>query len=165
MSFSSSPDEDTLRFTMHVGSSTPFKQAIENLQTGDSVSLFKIKGAFVLPQIYDKPLVFIAGGVGMTPFRSLILESKGRYNIDLFQVQRGDNFLFREELEPLVSTYYPIQPEDLVPSLEKLINAKTDALFYVCGSQRFLDGVLSQLHQSNIPESQILVEKFFKQRK
>lgn len=164
MSFSSTPEEDTLRFTMHIDSNTNFKRAINSLQPGDSVTLFKIKGSFLLPPNNDRPLVFIGGGVGMTPFRSLILQSKGTHEINLFQVQRGDNFLFRQELEPLVASYYPTQPEDLANSLEQLIKAKSNGLFYVCGSQRFLDGVLSLLHESKIPESQILVEKFFKQR-
>lgn len=165
MSFSSSPNEDIIKFTMHINSETIFKNTINNLQNGDYVSLFKIKGSFLLPTRTDTPLIFIAGGVGMTPFRSLILDSKGKYDISLFQVQRGDNFLFRNELETLVNAYYPTQPEDFEISLDNLIQNKSNGLFYVCGSQRFLDGVLNKLNQSNIPETQILVEKFYKQRK
>ena len=164
MSFSSAPEEDTLRFTMHVGSDTTFKHTIHSLQPNDSITLFKIKGSFLLPSTTEKSLVFIAGGVGMTPFRSLILQSKGRYEINLLQVQRGENFLFRNELESLVNSYYPTQPEDLSSTLQNLIATKSNSLFYVCGSKRFIDGVLEQLSQANIPESQILVEKFFKQK-
>jgi ferredoxin-NADP reductase len=169
MSFSSSLEEETLRFTMHIDSRTSFKQAIDSLQPGDTISLFKIKGSFLLPPSTSTPIVFIAGGVGMTPFRSLILEANKKYNITLIQVQRGNDFLFQSELQSYLSpgSYYPTQPEDYLSMLDQIIaeKEKTNTLFYLCGSQRFLESALGRFQDLQVDQSKILIEKFYKQRR
>lgn len=48
-----------------------FKRALMNLKKGDIVYATRVGGDFVLPQ--DKaPIVFIAGGIGVTPFISFV---------------------------------------------------------------------------------------------
>lgn len=49
-----------------------FKRALENMQLHDTVSVSSLAGDFVLPTDRKKKLVFVAGGIGITPFRSMV---------------------------------------------------------------------------------------------
>jgi ferredoxin-NADP reductase len=71
---SSSPTEPLLGVTTSFSEalSSSFKQALQRLQPGDNVQLAEPMGDFVLPKDEDIPLVFIAGGLGITPVRSII---------------------------------------------------------------------------------------------
>jgi ferredoxin-NADP reductase len=59
--------------------SSSFKKNLMNLPRGGHIVASQLAGDFVLPRDKKKKLVFIAGGIGITPFRSMIehlLESK-----------------------------------------------------------------------------------------
>lgn len=49
-----------------------FKKKLLALKEGDSIIASQLSGEFVLPKDKTKKLVFIAGGIGVTPFRSMI---------------------------------------------------------------------------------------------
>jgi ferredoxin-NADP reductase len=50
-----------------------FKRSLAELPVGSEVEVEAPKGQFVLPPETDPPLVFIAGGIGITVFRSMLL--------------------------------------------------------------------------------------------
>jgi ferredoxin-NADP reductase len=50
-----------------------FKRSLVELPVGTEVEVEEPKGQFVLPDETDPPLVFIAGGIGITVFRSMLL--------------------------------------------------------------------------------------------
>ena len=52
---------------------SPFKRSLAEAPLGAAVSIFGPAGDFTLPAVAATPLVFIAGGIGITPFRSMIL--------------------------------------------------------------------------------------------
>lgn len=167
MSFSSHPNDTNLQITMHHDPLSPFKNEMWALAVGDSISVFKIKGKFILPNEPQSPMVFCAGGVGMTPFRPMALEAhrKGGYNITLFQVQRNGKFLFSDDLQNIVSTYVQSHPDDLESKLGALATEMKNAIFFVCGSQRFVNGALNVLKARGIPNNQIRLESFNKVKK
>jgi ferredoxin-NADP reductase len=70
---SSSPTEEmisiTTKFASHQGST--FKQHLRELQPGTPLKLASTMGDFVLPKDKTIPLVFVAGGMGITPMRSM----------------------------------------------------------------------------------------------
>lgn len=69
----SSPTEEDVRIGVKFypkGSS--FKQSLISMEKGDKISASQISGDFVLPKNINKKLVFLAGGIGITPFRSMI---------------------------------------------------------------------------------------------
>lgn len=69
----SSPTEDTVRLGVRVYEpESTFKRALLALQPGDTISASSLAGDFVLPKDQKKKLVFIAGGIGVTPFRSQV---------------------------------------------------------------------------------------------
>ncbi len=71
---SSSPTDAPL-FSITTKFSTPsssFKTALSQLKKDDTVTISDPMGDFVLPKDSDIPLVFVAGGIGVTPFHSII---------------------------------------------------------------------------------------------
>lgn len=71
---SSSPSEKLLSITTkHAATNgSTFKDALFNLKPADSIMMSDPMGDFVLPKDKNIPLVFIAGGIGVTPMRSMI---------------------------------------------------------------------------------------------
>lgn len=110
---SSSPHEElltiTTNFTPDQGST--FKQALRSLKPGTVLNMASPMGDFVLPKDPSIPLLFVAGGIGCTPFRSIVKDlelTKEKRDIKLiyatqkpekiafeklFKSQLGDNFL------------------------------------------------------------------------
>ena len=165
LSFASAPSEDNLMLTMHVGSNTEFKNKMSKLSEGDEVSLFKIKGKLEFPQVNEKSYVFLSGGVGITPFRSILKENKEKdLRIDLVQVQRVD-FLFKNELDSLVNNYYSISPENFDDEITNIIEKNRSSLFYICGSKRFVDGISNLMEKNMIDKDRIQIESFTKEKK
>lgn len=70
---SSSPTEDSLAFTTRIPSApSQFKQRLARLKIGDTLHFNPPIGAFVLPRDKTIPLLFVAAGIGITPYRSII---------------------------------------------------------------------------------------------
>ncbi len=69
----SSPTERSLRLGVKFyNPSSTFKRALASMKVGETISTSHLAGGFVLPNDKNKKLVFIAGGIGVTPFRSMI---------------------------------------------------------------------------------------------
>jgi ferredoxin-NADP reductase len=71
---SSSPSEDLLSITTKHAeqNGSSFKETLFGLSPGDTVMMSEPMGDFVLPKDPLRPLVFVAGGIGITPMRSMI---------------------------------------------------------------------------------------------
>jgi ferredoxin-NADP reductase len=69
----SSPTENELRMGVKFyPESSTFKQNLLSMNMGDTIMVGGIAGDFTLPKNKNKKLVFMAGGIGITPFRSMI---------------------------------------------------------------------------------------------
>lgn len=79
-----------------------FKQALAKLQPGTVLHASRIAGDFVLPNDTTKPLVFVAGGIGITPFISFfrhIAKQKEQRDIVLFYaVSSVDEIAYKDIL-------------------------------------------------------------------
>jgi len=72
-SVASSPTEDTVRIGVKFYEpSSRFKQVLRTLKPGDKIYAGQLAGDFTLPSDQAEKLVFIAGGIGITPFRSML---------------------------------------------------------------------------------------------
>lgn len=104
-SINNSPNEKRVITITTRLSDSGFKKTLNELQIGDEVELGPIAGAFVLPEDKSKPLVFIAGGIGITPFMSMLryLKEEGNpYNITLIYSNRNQaSTAFLEEIKDL----------------------------------------------------------------
>lgn len=89
---SSSPTEDNLRIGVKFytdGSS--FKKNLLSLDINKLVVASQLAGDFVLPKDRNKKCVFVAGGIGITPFRSMLkflLDTKQQRDIILMYSNR-----------------------------------------------------------------------------
>lgn len=69
----SSPTEPDLRLGVKFYQNpSSFKQKLLSLNVGDQIVAGNLAGDFVLPDNCQKKLVFLAGGIGITPFRSML---------------------------------------------------------------------------------------------
>jgi ferredoxin-NADP reductase len=68
---SSSPTENFIMFSTRIRDS-PYKKRLLTLEKDAKVKVRGPEGQFVLHQDYTKPAVFLSGGIGVTPFRSMI---------------------------------------------------------------------------------------------
>jgi ferredoxin-NADP reductase len=55
-----------------------FKRSLAEAPLGTPVSIFGPVGNFTLPVAATASVVFIAGGIGITPFRSMVLDAVRR---------------------------------------------------------------------------------------
>lgn len=70
---SSSPTEDEIRLGIRVfPESSRFKKELIAMDQGEAIWASQLAGDFTLPADKNKKLLFIAGGIGITPFRSMI---------------------------------------------------------------------------------------------
>jgi glycine betaine catabolism B len=69
----SAPTESEVRVGVkfYAGPST-YKQTMLRLRPGDVIYASNLAGSFTLPRNRDEKLAFIAGGIGVTPFRSMV---------------------------------------------------------------------------------------------
>lgn len=67
---SSAPEDELLSITTRQ-SDSDFKQALWSLKPGAKVTMSEPMGDFVLPKDARRPLIFVAAGIGITPFHSI----------------------------------------------------------------------------------------------
>lgn len=89
-SFASAPYEETLRMATRLRD-TPFKRAARKIPEGTLVTLLALWGDFTLHKKVTVPAVFIIGGIGITPVRSIIAQAthdKTAHKITLIYANR-----------------------------------------------------------------------------
>ena len=99
---SSSPTEDFIMFSTRIRDS-PYKKRLSTLEEGAKVKVRGPEGQFVLHQDYSKPAVFLSGGIGVTPFRTMIKYATDKQlptRIIMFDSNRNrSNILFKKEFD------------------------------------------------------------------
>lgn len=82
---------------------TPFKQKLSRLEAGTVVKITAPAGEFTLSEDYSKPVVFLSGGIGVTPFRSMIKYATDKQlplKITMFDSNRNQtNILYKDEFD------------------------------------------------------------------
>jgi ferredoxin-NADP reductase len=162
LSIASIPEDGPLEFTIDLASATDYKKKFAALEVGGKAHLFKVKGHFVLAETPPKSIVFLAGGIGITPIRSLIRQiEKHRLPVEwrLGHVAR-DGFLYEEELSALGGIQSRIRRAEVEALLDTWTAERPDAAYYLSGSNRFVVGLSSLLRERGIPETAITIENF-----
>jgi ferredoxin-NADP reductase/nitrite reductase/ring-hydroxylating ferredoxin subunit len=99
---SSSPTENFIMFSTRIRDS-PYKKRLSTLEEGTKVKVRGPEGQFVLHQDYSKPAVFLSGGIGVTPFRTMIKYATDKQlpiKIVMFDSNRNiNNILFKKEFD------------------------------------------------------------------
>jgi ferredoxin-NADP reductase len=181
-SLSSSPSEvESIAVTCKI-TDTPFKQALSRLRPGASAHVYGPLGHFLLDP--SRPAVFLAGGIGITPFRGMI-----RYAVDmglpqpitlLYSARVPDEFVFRRELDqlsrgsPKISVHYTVtRPQESKESWTgrvgridmTWVSGATSPLnrprFYVAGLPEMVEETVARLRSDlGVGLSDIVFEQF-----
>lgn len=73
LTIASSPTEDVIAIGVRFPETpSTFKQRLLELKPGDKIIASQLAGDFVLPKDFNRKLVLVAGGIGITPFYSMI---------------------------------------------------------------------------------------------
>lgn len=157
----------TTRFTPEKSSS--FKKSLKAMQPGDTIKAEGPGGKFVISDASKKPIL-IAGGIGITPYRSMLLQMDhdGQdINADLLYANRDENFVFGDELEALAAKHpgfkiykfigdHHIEEADLKPYAED-----PDTIIYVSGPEPMVEAFEETLKEKlKVPEERIKLDFF-----
>ncbi len=100
----SAPSEDDLTFATRMRD-TAFKHVLRDMAPGTEIKLESPMGSFNLHKNAAKPAVFLAGGIGITPFMSMAREAARQqdpHQISLFYSnRRPEDTAFMDELPTL----------------------------------------------------------------
>lgn len=174
LSLAGPPDGDTLQFATRAGDSA-FKGAFVALRPGDHVTVSRPMGGLS----YDaaRPAVFIAGGIGITPLRSLLFSDVDAGDAPvrlLFSNRSAEEIPFLDELTslprrrpnlsitwiltapPAGAAPVPVQVGRISADLLRgQVAELPDALFYVTGPAPMVDDVRTMLRGIGVARRQI----------
>ena len=101
-SLASSPTEEEIIITTRIRD-TQYKKRLSSLEIGSKAKVTKPLGKFVLHEDYSKPAVLLSGGIGVTPFRSMIKYATDKQlpiRVVMFDSNRNiPNILYKEEFD------------------------------------------------------------------
>ena len=168
---SSSPTEKLIAIaTRHVKAGSSFKRALKSLRAGDHINMDIPLGDVVLPVNKDRRLLFIAGGMGVTPFRSMtkyLTDTKDKRYISLIQVaDTNSELMFKDLFKSYAMNYVPLvtnhEPsgEKLKSAVHEALKDKPDSLVYVSGPGSFIDRLLPVVHAEGIGYDSIISDLF-----
>lgn len=161
--------------------SSSFKKKLLSMESGEKLIASQLSGEFVLPQDPNKKLVFIAGGIGVTPFRSMVknlLDINQQRDVVLFFSNRTPadivyKDIFDEAKRVGLKTIYAVN--DLAGSLadpsmpvgfvdEKMIRDNVpdfaDRMFYISGPHGMITAFEATLSKMGVSSSNIKTDFF-----
>ena len=169
-SIASIPSEGHIKISMKISENpSEFKQALLNLKPGMKMSMRGPIGSFYTNN--QKPLLFIAGGIGITPYRALIknylLNSAEISNgVQLLYMDNKEEFIYKEELEEArkvssIKTNYLIKRETLNKEIEKFADKhNNEAEYFIVGSKSMIKSIEALLKNKGIKKKNIKKDTF-----
>lgn len=169
-SIASIPSEVHIKISLKITKNpSEFKQVLLNLQPGMKMSMRGPIGSFYTKN--PKPLLFIAGGIGITPYRALIkdllLNSVEVANdVQLLYMDSREEFIYTEELEEAsklstIKTNYLVKRENLNEEIEKFIaKHNNEADYLVVGSKSMVNAIEALLKSKGIKKKNIKKDAF-----
>lgn len=179
---SSSPLQDYITITTRIIQSS-FKKNLENLVPGTKVKFFGPMGSFLLNEEDKTPRIFLGGGIGITPFHSMITFSNTKkltIPITLFvSFSTFNEIIFREELEeisknnPNIKIIYTItHPEESKEEwngetgriseslIKKYLPDMQSPIYYIAGPPQMVEAMTEIVKNMGISDEKIKVENF-----
>lgn len=170
----SAPHEPLLQFTTIIGPSH-FKQKLNSLKTGDEVEADQLGGDFTWDAVpsalsnYGVKRLFIAGGIGITPYLSIIrdrLHKKQPINSTLLYAGKNEKRPFVEEFHKAVKIDQTLNIKEYSETRLTLEQLKKDVpdvehyVVYLAGSQVFSEALGEGLVAGGFPRQQIKYDYF-----
>ena len=175
---SNSPtEEEFIVVTTRIRDESGYKKTLNELSIGDIVEGRGPLGSFIFKEEDNtKSHVFLAGGIGITPFRSMIkycYDKRINTNILLIYSNSTNDFVFKNELDEIQKNYDNLKIEYINTQeqgrldknkLELLLKNnsfdKNNLEFMIVGPNPFVDGMEEILEEMKINEDNIKTEKF-----
>jgi ferredoxin-NADP reductase len=167
----SAPYERHVRLTTRFASerSSTFKKALKALKLGDSIEVSDLDGDFIVSDP-KKQYIFIAGGIGITPFRSILKQAahEGKFlRAKLLYANRKNVAAYKEEFEamakrnPNLEIHYLFHPQHIdEQTIKELVPDLQTPLFYVSGPEPMVESVGKMLQQIGISKNRIKQDWF-----
>lgn len=171
-SLSSAPTEGIVSITTrYIGeAASDYKKSLWALKSGDNVKLRGPVGPMYVRNSKQHN-VFIASGIGITPFRSILVEaSLGRQDLDgtLIYENRNTTIIFKDEIEKISSLLknfevkFLTEPEKFTEETIRLSVSDLGAsMFYLAGSPSTIKRYKKILSQLGVKRSQIKNDSFY----
>lgn len=170
---SAAPSEGRISITTRIFEKpSTFKKSLMKLKTGDEIEASGPDGDFIINNP-KRNLVFIAGGIGITPFRSILTEAyhkKQNLKVNLLYANRDENIVFKDELEslkdknPNLRIDYFISPTQIEKGiLISIVNGKSsivNPLFYISGPTKMVKVYTETLKSLGIKKENIKTDYF-----
>jgi len=181
-SIASAPEEDTLMITTRVRD-TAFKRVLKTMSIGGMVQIEGPSGDLTLPVDAAQPVVLLAGGIGITPFRSMLVHAaraKLPHRLFLFYSnRRPEDTPFLQELRALENEN---QRFTLVATMSEMTDSKrpwtgqtgqidaallsrylkdaVSPIYYVAGPPGMVQALSETLKKQSVPDADIHAEEF-----
>lgn len=180
----SSPTEQEIKLGVKIqkDKSSTFKKTLADLDNKAVLAASQLAGDFTMPEDTQKKLVFIAGGIGVTPFRSMIqylMDKKEKRDIVfLYTVPEVKELAYRDMFEKAgkelgIKYYYVVtRPENapkdwtgkkgrITPDMVKEVAPDyKERTFYLSGPNAMVETYKQLLHELGIPWTQIRTDYF-----
>jgi ferredoxin-NADP reductase len=177
-SLASAPDDTNLMVATRLRD-TAFKRIFQTMPIGSDLQITNPIGSFTLHNDATKSAVFLIGGVGITPIRSILLEAASQklpHHLYLFfSNRRPEDAPFLEELQELTKTNPNFQ---LIATMteaagwtgetgyidaamvKKYITDLSGAIWYLAGPLAMVTAMRAVLKELEIDEDNIRSEEF-----
>lgn len=179
----SSPTEPELRLGVKFNEpGSSYKEALLGIDQNTQIVAAQIAGDFTLPKNPLQKLVFIAGGIGITPFRSMIKylldKNEKRDIILLYGASNYSEIAYKEIFEAArqqfgSKTIYILSNKSEhssdrnarygyinLETIKELVPDFNDRMFYVSGSQPMVASIQSSLAELEIAKRHIKLDYF-----
>ena len=157
----------TTRFALKQGST--FKKTLKALKPGESIEVSDLDGDFIVSDP-KKQYVFIAGGIGITPFRSILMQAEHqgkRLHVTLLYANRKTVAAYKKEFDalekrnPHLKIHYLFHPQRIdKKTVKELIPNLRTPLFYVSGPEPMVESIGKMLQQIGVPKRRIKQDWF-----
>jgi len=165
---SNHPSDDHLRFTVKaLGDYTADLQT--SLKEGTKAKVEGAFGQFNFKKARYKKQIWLAGGIGITPFLSFIRDANREYNVTLvWSVNSIDQANYKEEIENITAQnpkilFVPWDSETKgFFTIEKLYKSDTikNHSIFICGPDVMRESYIKQLLQKGVSIKDIHYEEF-----
>lgn len=167
-SISSCPSENRIAITTKIGENpSDYKKALLELQPAMKMTLRGPMGPFALQQ--GRTNCFIAGGIGITPFRSMIKEidnSKQKFNgsIELLYINSKDSFLFGEDFNTMnngkTAAAFFTDKQELGTRIKQMTSQNDNTVFFIAGAKQMTSSIKQMLLELGVKKKNIKIDTF-----
>ncbi|HKL11943.1 MAG TPA: FAD-dependent oxidoreductase [Clostridia bacterium] len=168
-SVASIPEEGFLMIGTRTGTRiSGFKKQLIGLENGDELNLRGPFGWFLLRDDYS-PLVMIAGGVGITPIRALLMElGKGNNREVEVVYSSGPGYLFEDEIkliaekDPRIKLNFMKGRDETREKIYEITKRfKSDAYYYVSGNPKMVKETKNLIKGEGIKGGRVINDPFY----